>query len=90
MSYKTLLDKLIQIERSLGVETNLTVHKMLLEVEEHLLQMEKDLVDELRRGGNLSIPERPLLSEYQLRHNPVARVPDSILAALKSKLRELA
>jgi len=85
MNHKDLLDKLIQIERAIGVETNFTVKKMLMEAEECLLELEKEGLQSPH--GNAC---RPALSEFQtepssfsLRSEP----PTSILATVKSRVR---
>jgi len=51
-NHKVLLEKLVQIERSIGIETNFTLQKMLLEAEEYLLELEKERVANLRPNAH--------------------------------------
>jgi hypothetical protein len=54
MNHTQLLDKLIQIERAIGTEDNLTLQKMLMDAEQCLLDLEKERVRTLRRDVDLS------------------------------------
>jgi hypothetical protein len=42
-----LLQKLIEIEQSIGVETNMTLRKQVLDAQDCLLQMQKEIVENL-------------------------------------------
>ncbi len=50
MTINILLEKLIEIERSIGVETNTAVRKQVLEAQDCLLAMQKEMVEKLRKG----------------------------------------
>jgi hypothetical protein len=84
MNPQNLLDKLIQIERAIGVETNFTVKKMLIEAEEFLLELEKERVQALHRDAYRSVLSgfRSEPSSFALRPEP----PTSILATVKSRV----
>jgi|HubBroStandDraft_2_1064218.scaffolds.fasta_scaffold985426_1 hypothetical protein len=89
MNQETLLDKLVQIEHAIGVESDHTVHIMLMEAEDCLLQMEKEMVDKLVKNANQPPPERPILSEYQSKAKSLKLKSDSKSLTLKSLLREI-
>jgi hypothetical protein len=59
MNHQDLLDKLIRIERAIGVESNLAVHKMLIEAEDCLLELAKERAESLSRDA-----AQPLLDEH--------------------------
>jgi hypothetical protein len=44
-----LMGKLIEIEQSIGVETNATVRKQVLDAQNYLLGIQKEIVEKLRR-----------------------------------------
>jgi hypothetical protein len=44
-----LLGKLIEIERSIGVETNTTLRQQVLDAQDYLLGIQKEIVDKLRK-----------------------------------------
>jgi hypothetical protein len=52
MNHRDLLDRLIRIERAIGVETNFTVQMMIIDVESCLLNLEKERVEKLRHSAN--------------------------------------
>ncbi len=89
MNQETLLDKLVRIEHAIGVESNHTVHKMLMEAEDCLLQMEKEMVDKLVKNANQPPPERLILSEYQSKAKSLKLKVDSKSLTLKSLLRAI-
>jgi hypothetical protein len=64
-----LLEKLIQIERAIGVESNFTLQKMLIEAEDYLLQLEKELVENLRMGTQQATSEPSALLGYRPEQN---------------------
>jgi hypothetical protein len=49
MNPTVLLEKLIEIERSIGSETNTTLRNKVLEAQEYVLEMQKETVERLRR-----------------------------------------
>jgi hypothetical protein len=49
MSVNILLEKLIEIERSIGVETDTTLRKQVLEAQDYVLEIQKEIVDKLRK-----------------------------------------
>ena len=49
MNIQILLAKLIEIERSIGVETNTTLHKQVLDAQDYVLGMHKEIVERLRK-----------------------------------------
>jgi hypothetical protein len=57
-----LLDKLTQIERAVGVETNITVRLMILEAQDCLLEMQKAKAERLHRESRRSALEPLSLS----------------------------
>jgi hypothetical protein len=59
MNYRVLLDKLLRIQRAVGVESNLTVQKMLMDAEECLLELEKERVQTLLRDAHRSVISEP-------------------------------
>jgi hypothetical protein len=88
MNHQKLLDKLIRIERAIGVEDNLTLQKMLMDAEESLLALEKERVQTLRRDVSQSA-----LSGFQNESSSFALRPDAhgpVLVAAKTKARERA
>lgn len=54
MNHRDLLNKLIQIERAIGIQDNLTVQNMLMDAEQCLLDLEKERVQTMRREADLS------------------------------------
>jgi hypothetical protein len=44
-----LMEKLIEIERSIGVETNTTVRKQVLDAQDYLLGMQREIAEKLRK-----------------------------------------
>ena len=69
MDHKDLLDKLIQIQQAIGVETNFTVQKMLMEAQDCLLELEKERVENLRRNARQSDPVKSILQGFQAEPN---------------------
>jgi hypothetical protein len=49
-----LLDKLTKIEKSIGVQTNTALRTMVLEAQDCVLEMQKTLVEDLRRQTGYS------------------------------------
>lgn len=49
MNINILLEKLIEIEQSIGVETNSTLRKQVLDMQDTLLAMQKEMVEQLRK-----------------------------------------
>lgn len=72
MNHRDLLDKLIRIERAIGVQDNLTLQKMLMDAEESLLALEKERAQNLRRDVDLSA-----LSGFQNESSSFALRPNS-------------
>jgi hypothetical protein len=64
MNHRDLLDKLIRIERAIGVESNLTVHKMLIEAEDCLLELAKERAESLRREEVQSVGDEDTSPEF--------------------------
>lgn len=84
MNPKDLLEKLIKIEQAIGVETNFSVKKMLIEAEECLLQLEKERVQALRGDAYRSDS-----SEFQIEPGSSALRPEPptlIRAKVKSRV----
>jgi hypothetical protein len=48
MTITTLLDKLIDIESSLGVESNLTIRKRIIDAQDYALGMQREMAEILR------------------------------------------
>ena len=46
----TLLDKLIEIERSIGVETDSTLRNLVIDAQDCVLGMQKQAVENLRKS----------------------------------------
>jgi hypothetical protein len=68
MNTCVLLEKLIDIERSLGVETTISVHKKVIEAQECLLAIQKEMAESSRCSDNDSSG-----TNYQKQHSPVRR-----------------
>jgi hypothetical protein len=49
MNINILLEKLIEIEQSIGVETNSTLRKQVHDMQDTLLAMQKEMVEQLRK-----------------------------------------
>jgi hypothetical protein len=49
MNTTVLLQKLIEIERSIGVETNATIRNQVLDLQDHVLEMQKQTLESLRK-----------------------------------------
>lgn len=47
MSISLLLEKLIEIERSIGVETDMTLRKQVIDAQDCLLSIQKEVVEKL-------------------------------------------
>jgi hypothetical protein len=58
MNHKIILEKLIEIQHAIGTQNNLTVQKMLMEAEDCLLQLEREIVEQLIRSASLPPPSR--------------------------------
>jgi hypothetical protein len=69
MNHRDLLEKLLQIERAIGVETNFTLQKMLLEAQDCLLELEKERVERLQRNVGESDSDQSILSGFQAKPN---------------------
>jgi len=65
MNHKDLLEKLLQIERAIGVDTNFTLQKMLMEAQDCLLELEKERVERLRRNVERPDSDQSILSGFQ-------------------------
>ena len=50
MDTNILLQKLIEIEKSIGVETNTTLRKQVLDAQDCVLQIQKETAENLRKG----------------------------------------
>jgi hypothetical protein len=61
MSPLALLNKLVEIECAIGVETNAALHEMVIEAQNQILRLEKDHAFSVRKA-----PVRELLSELPL------------------------
>jgi hypothetical protein len=57
MNHRELLQRLIRIERAVGVETNLTIQKMIMDVQTCLLAQEKARVEHLQHTANQPPPD---------------------------------
>jgi hypothetical protein len=86
MNHRDLLDKLLQIERAIGVESNLAVREMIMNAEECLLKLEKARVEELCKNAGVSILSgyQPEASFFTLRSEPR----DSTPATANSQVAE--
>ncbi|HLY40176.1 MAG TPA: hypothetical protein VKR52_03140 [Terracidiphilus sp.] len=51
MDTAVILEKLIEIEKALGVRELATIRKMIIDVQESILEMQKRSVDTLRAKG---------------------------------------
>jgi len=51
MNTTVLLEKLIQIERSIGVETNFAVRSLVQDAQDYLLGMQRERVEHLRKAS---------------------------------------
>jgi len=49
MNSSVLLEKLIQIERSIGTETNFTVRGLVQDAQDYVLGMQREKVEKLRK-----------------------------------------
>jgi len=49
MNTTVLLQKLIEIERSIGVETNATIRNQVLDLQDYVLEMQKQTLENLRK-----------------------------------------
>ncbi len=49
MNINILLGKLIDIERSIGVETDTTLRNQVLDAQDYLLGIQKEIVEKLRK-----------------------------------------
>ena len=69
MNHRDLLNKLLQIEQAIGVESNFTIHEMLMDAENCLLRLEKERIEELSRNAGVSVLSgyRPETSSFILR-----------------------
>ena len=52
MNLTTLLVKLIDIEQSLGVESNAAVRRKMQDLQDDVLQIQKEMASELRQEHN--------------------------------------
>jgi hypothetical protein len=48
MNLTTLLNKLIEIERAIGTETDLAIRKKMQDVEDYVLEMQREKASKLR------------------------------------------
>jgi hypothetical protein len=64
VSVHSLLQKLIEIEQSIGVETDTTLRKQVLDAQDYLLQMQKEIVENLRYRPRRFMPETEFTSTY--------------------------
>ena len=56
-----LLNKLVEIECAIGVKNDAALHEMVIEAQNQVLRMEREMMAGLRKA-----PERSLLSELPL------------------------
>jgi hypothetical protein len=60
MNPVALLDKLVEIECAIGVETNAALHELVIEAQNHVLRMERETASSQRksaeRQGFLQMP----------------------------------
>jgi hypothetical protein len=59
-----LLEKLADIERSIGVESENEVRSRVLEAQDCILQMQKEMLESLRKEPRRQILERLASSEF--------------------------
>lgn len=64
MSMAVLLDKLTEIELSIGVETDATLRDMVLEAQDTALALQKSMAEHLRRESRRGFPETHSSSRY--------------------------
>lgn len=70
MNSSILLQKLIDIERSIGVETDSTVRHKVLDAEDCLLRMQGELLGQLRTSEAIHAQQRfSLLHAFSLQRN---------------------
>lgn len=71
MNSTILLQKLVEIERSIGVESDSDLRRKVLDAEECLLQMHSELVERLRANEGMTTAQRfSLLREFSTRREP--------------------
>lgn len=58
MSTRILLQKLIDIEKSIGKETDKTILYMVLDAEDHLLEMQREMTESLRHKPRQGVIRR--------------------------------
>jgi hypothetical protein len=61
MNPVALLNKLVEIECAIGVETNATLQELIIEAQNHVFRMERDMTANLRKS-----PERPSFLEMPI------------------------
>lgn len=61
MSPLAMLEKLVEIECAIGVESNAALHEMVIEAQNQILRMEREGAVNLRHA-----PERALFSELPM------------------------
>lgn len=63
MNITVLLAKLIEVERSIGVESETMLRNRLYEVEDYALRMQKEMVEHLRQQSGHFVPNLRALGE---------------------------
>jgi hypothetical protein len=61
MNPVALLDKLVEIECAIGVETNAALHELVIEAQNHVLRTEREMATSLRKNA-----ERQSFIEMQI------------------------
>ncbi len=64
MNMITLLEKLIAIERAIGVEDQIMLRRRLLDAQDYVLEMQKELAENRRKEPMHSSPEFLASSEF--------------------------
>jgi hypothetical protein len=63
MNITVLLAKLIEVERSIGVESEIMLRNRLYEVEDYALQMQKEMVERLPQQSRRFVSHLHVLGE---------------------------
>ncbi|HEY1767873.1 MAG TPA: hypothetical protein VGG26_09470 [Terracidiphilus sp.] len=59
MTVNIVLEKLIEIERSIGVETDTNLRKQVLDAQDYILEIQKEIVEKLRREPRIFMEPFP-------------------------------
>jgi hypothetical protein len=63
MNQVALLDKLVEIECAIGVETDAALHELIIEAQNHVFRMQRETAANLRKSpGQQGFMEMPIAS----------------------------